>query len=57
MAAIDIHNYERRFQRQIELLEESDLPESTKELIKEFIDGALHGWGPRKSQRRERQSC
>jgi len=48
MATIDIHNYERRFQRQIELLEESSLPESTKELIKEFIDDALHGWGTKK---------
>ncbi|WP_461863973.1 hypothetical protein [Thermococcus sp.] len=45
MATIDLHNFEHKFQRQIELLEESNLPESTKELIKEFIDDALHGWG------------
>ena len=48
MATIDLHNFEHKFQRQIELLEESNLPESTKELIKEFIDDALHGWGTKK---------
>ena len=48
MPAIDIQNYDRAFKRELELLEESDLPERTKELLKEFIDDALHGWGTRK---------
>ncbi|MFO7967794.1 MAG: site-specific integrase [Archaeoglobaceae archaeon] len=48
MARIDIHGFDRRLTRELELLEELDVPQETKELIKEFIDDGLQGWGTTK---------
>ena len=45
---IDLHDTDRKFERQLVLLEESGISKRTKELIKEFIDDALHGWGTKK---------
>jgi len=45
---VDIYDFDHRFERQIAILNESNLPESTKELLKEFIEDALQGWGTKK---------
>jgi len=43
MLLIGLYDTDKRLERQLALLEESNIPQRTKELLKEFIDDALHG--------------
>ncbi len=51
MALIDLYDTDKRFRRQLDLLEQSNIPERTKELLREFIEDAPHGYGTEKISR------